>query len=123
MATDLKVTPDDRPGVLAAVGEALAGAGVNIDGFCAVTGGGTGEIHVLVEDPAAARAALAGAGFEVGAEQEVLVVPAQDQPGALGALTRKLAAAGVNISLAYVAAGTRIVIGADDLEAARRAVG
>ena len=122
MATDLTVKPDDRPGVLAEMGEALAGAGVNIDGFSAVAGGGRGEIHILVEDGTAARAALEAAGMEVGAEQEVLVVPADDRPGALGEIARRIADAGVNISLAYLAAGSRVVLGVDDLEAARRAI-
>jgi hypothetical protein len=122
MATDLTVQLEDRPGTLAQLGEALGNAGVNIDGLCAVTGGGRGEIHVLVEDASAARQALEGAGMQVSGEQEVLVVDAQDRPGELGRIARAVADAGANINLAYVAADTRVVIGADDLEKARGAV-
>jgi hypothetical protein len=121
MATDLTVQLEDRPGTLAELGEALGGAGVNVDGFCAVTSGGRGEIHLLVEDGSAARQALEGAGMQVAGEQEVLVVDAQDRPGELGRITRAIADAGVNITLAYVAAGTKVVIGADDVEKARGA--
>jgi hypothetical protein len=122
MATDLTVQLEDRPGTLAELGEALGGAGVNVDGFCAVTSGGRGEIHVLVEDGSAARQALEGAGMQVAGEQEVLVVDAQDRPGELGRIARAVADAGVNITLAYVAAGTKMVIGADDVEKTRGAV-
>jgi hypothetical protein len=122
MATDLTVQLEDRPGTLAELGEALGGAGVNVDGFCAVTGGARAEVHVLVEDAAAGRRALEGAGIQVAGEQEVLVVDAQDRPGELGRIARSVAGAGVNITLAYVAAGTKVVIGADDLEKARGAV-
>lgn len=122
MATDLTVQLEDRPGSLAELGEALGGAGVNIDGVCGVTGGGRGEIHVLVEDASAARQALEGAGIQVAAEQEVLVVEAEDRPGELGRVARAIADAGANITVVYVAAGTKVVIGADDLEKARGAV-
>jgi hypothetical protein len=122
MATDLTVQLEDRPGTLAELGEALGSAGVNIDGLCAVTGAGRGKIHVLVEDASAARQALEGAGMQVAGEQEVLVLDAQDSPGELGRIARAIADAGANITLAYVAAGTRVVIGADDLDKARGAV-
>ncbi len=119
MPTDITVMLEDRPGTFAQMGEALGSAGVNIDGVCAFTSGGMGEIHLLVEDAAAARSALEGAGMQVTGEQEVLVVPAEDRPGMLGEIARKVADAGANISLAYLATNTRLVIAADNLEAAR----
>lgn len=122
MATDLTITLDDRPGELARLGEALGGAGVNIDGVVGVTAGGTGEIHVLVDDADAARSALEGAGISVDSAREVAVVDVTDQPGELGSVTRKLADVGVNIDLAYLATGTRLVVGADDLDQVKAAL-
>jgi hypothetical protein len=122
MAKDLTVVLEHRPGKLAALGEATGGAGVNIDGICAVTSGGQGEIHLLVEDADAARRALEGAGLEVREEREVIVHEVEDRPGVVGAVARKLAGASVNIELFYLATGTRLVIGADDLEKARGAL-
>ena len=122
MATDLTLVLEDRPGSLAQLGEALGGAGVNIDGGCGVTSGGRGELHLLVEDAAAARSAIEGAGMEVAGERDVLVTGLEDRPGELGRIARSLADAGVNIELFYLAAGTRLVIGADDLEKARGAI-
>jgi len=78
-----------------------------------------------VEDAAAARTALEGAGIKVEGESDVLVadVSAEDRPGTLGRMARKIADAGANINLAYLATRTRAVIGADDLEKARTALG
>jgi hypothetical protein len=116
MATDLTVYLDDHPGELARLGEVLGEAGVNIDGFCAVTsGGGQAEVHVLVQDMASAFTALAEAGIEVASEQEVAVVDVTDTPGVLGEVTRRLGDAGINITLAYLATRTRLVLASDDL--------
>jgi hypothetical protein len=105
------------------LGHVLGQAGVNIDGFCAMTsGGGAGEVHVLVDDAAAAFAALAEAGLEVAEEREVAVVAVEDTPGVLGHVSSKLGDAGVNITLAYLAAGTRLVFAADDFSKAKAAL-
>jgi hypothetical protein len=116
MALDLTLYLDDHPGELARLGEVLGEAGVNIEGFCAVTsGGGQAEIHVLVQDMDLAFKSLARANIEVVSEQEVVVVDVDDTPGVLGEVTRRLGDAGVNINLAYLATGTRLVLAADDL--------
>jgi hypothetical protein len=122
MAKDLTVVLEHQPGTLAALGEATGGAGVNIDGICAVTVGGQGEIHLLVEDADAARRALGGAGFTVREERDVIVHEVEDRPGVVGEVARRVADAGVNIELVYLATGTRMVIGANDLEKARGAL-
>lgn len=123
MATDLTITLPNEPGQLARLGAATGGAGVNLSGICGVTTGGQGTIHVLVEDdPAAARSALENAGITVDAEREVLLAEVQDRPGAVGEVARRLGDAGVNIELAYLATNTRLVLGVDDEEAARKAL-
>jgi hypothetical protein len=125
MPTDLTVILKDRPGELARVGEVAGTAGVNIHGLAAFTGEGRGFIHVLVDDDAAQRAsdALKQAGLKIADQREVLVVDITDQPGSLGELARTLAAANVNVDLAYPTfGGVRIVIATDDLQSARRAL-
>jgi hypothetical protein len=124
MAIDITLLLDDQPGALAQIGEVLGRAGVNIEGLCAVTsGGGQAEVHVLVQDLEAALPALARSGLSVTSEQEVVVVALEDRPGALGAVSRRLGEAGVNITLTYLATGTRLVLAADNLAAARAALG
>lgn len=122
MATDLRVTLEDRPGTLADMGEALGKAGVNIDAMCGFTCGGEGVIHLLVANGMLARRALEEAGIMVSDEREVLLYDAEDRPGMLGEVARRLAKAGVNLDLLYKASQTRLVIGADDLEKARAAL-
>jgi hypothetical protein len=122
MATDLSVNLEDRPGELARLGEALGGAGINVVGFCATTGGDTGQVHVLVDDASAARRALEGAGIPVAGDREALVVDAPNNPGELGKAARRLGDAGVNIEVAYPTADGRLVFGVDDPAKAKGAV-
>src|SRR5215470_10563573 len=99
---DLAIALENRPGALAEMGEALGRAGVSIEGGGAWVVDGKGVAHFLFEDAAAARKALEAAGIQVLAEREVLVQRLkQDVPGQLGALTRRMAEAGVNIEVLY----------------------
>jgi hypothetical protein len=127
MATDLGVSVPDTPGGLADVGEALGGAGINIEGLCGVGLGDRGVIHVLVEDAGAARSALEGAGLKVESEAEALVSPLPgdqlDTPGVLGQMARAVANAGVNMRAVYLATGNRAVAVTDDNDKAKAALG
>lgn len=123
MPTDLTLYLDDQPGELARVGDVLGEAGANIAGLCALTSaGGQAEVHILVDDPTPAFEALTRAGIEIAAEQEVIVLRIEDRPGALGEVARKLGAAKVNLTTAYLATDTRLVLAADNLADARSAL-
>ncbi|HEX9538694.1 MAG TPA: hypothetical protein VGA04_11050 [Streptosporangiaceae bacterium] len=125
MSTDLTVILEHRPGELARLGEITGEAGVSIRGLAAFTGEGRGVVHVLLDEETVAgcRAALERAGIGIADEREVLVVDVEDQPMAIGELTRRLAAANVNVDLAYSTfGGVKIVIATDDLESARAAL-
>jgi len=121
MTKDLTILLEDRPGTLADLGEALGKAGVNIEGLCGLPSQGKGVVHILVEDTAAARRALEGAKFQVQEERDVIVLKMEDRPGEIGRVCRRIAAAGVNITLTYLATNTRVVFGADNLDKARAA--
>jgi hypothetical protein len=125
MATDLSISLPDEPGGLAKAAEALGAAGVNIEGLAGLGGGGHGHVHLLVEDGAAARSALEGAGFTVEGEREPVIidVSSEDRPGKLGELSRKVADAGVNLAACYAATRSRIVFSSDDASALRSALG
>ena len=118
---DLAIELDDRPGTLAEMGAALGRAGVSIEGGGAWVVGGRGVAHFLFEDGAAARRALEAAGIRVLREREVLVQRLrQAVPGQLGALTRRMADAGVNIEVLYSDHDHQLILVVDDLEAGRR---
>jgi hypothetical protein len=121
MTRDLTILLEDRPGTLADLGEALGKAGVNIEGLCGLPIQGKGVFHILVEDAAAARRALEAAKFKVQEERDVLVLKMDDRPGEIGRVCRRIAVAGVNITLTYLATNTRVVFGADNLDKARAA--
>ena len=126
MATDLTVVLDDRAGQLAHMGEALGDAGVNIEGFCATTDEGVGVVHVLVENAMVAQNALILADIKVEGEADAVVIDLTDEdagkPGALGRVAGKVATAGINISIAYLATGDRAVLVTSDNEKAREAL-
>lgn len=117
---DLAIQLDNRPGALAEMGEALGRAGVSIEGGGAFVVDGNGIAHFLFEDGAAARRALDAAGIRVLAEREVVVQRLnQAVPGQLGALTRRMADAGVNIEVLYSDHDHRLILVVDDVEAGR----
>jgi hypothetical protein len=125
MATDLTVVLDDRAGQLAHMGEALGDAGVNIEGFCATTHEGIGVVHVLVENAMVAQNALILADIKVEGESDAVVIDLTDEadhPGALGRIAGKVAALGINISIAYLATRNRGVLVTSDNQKAREAL-
>jgi hypothetical protein len=116
---DLTLRIEHSPGALAHVGEALGRAGVSIEGGGAFAVEGTGVAHFLVRDAdlAAARAAL---GAKLVSQREVLVQKLeQGTPGQLGAICRKMAAAGVNIEVLYSDHSNQLILVVDDLARGR----
>jgi hypothetical protein len=81
------------------------------------------ELHVLVPHAEAARRALAISQLAVSREREVVVVEVEDRPGVLADLTRKVARAGIDLDLVYVATRNRLVFGAADLAGLKAALG
>lgn len=117
---DLTIALENRPGALAEMGEALGRAGVSIEGGAAFVVDGQGVAHFLFEDGAAARKALEGAGIRVLAERDVLVQRLnQAKPGQLGKLTRRMAAAGVNIEILYSDHAHQLILVVDDIRKGR----
>jgi hypothetical protein len=56
-------------------------------------------------------------------EREVVVVDVEDQPGVLADLARRIAKAGIDLDLVYVATRNRVVFGAEDLTRLLTALG
>lgn len=117
---DLSIALADRAGALAEMGEALGRAGVSIEGGGAWVVDGRGVAHFLVADGPAARRALEAAGICVLEEREVVVTRLdQARPGQVGALTRLMADAGVNIEVLYSDHDHRLILVVDDIERGR----
>jgi len=123
MAYDLVIDIENTPGALATVAAAISDAGVNIAAATCVGTGERAEMHILVPHAEAARHSLAISHLAVNREREVVVVDVEDRPGVLADLTRKIAKAGVDLDLVYVATRNRVVFGSADLAGLRAALG
>lgn len=123
MAFDLVIDVENSPGALARVTAAVSDAGVNLAAATCVGTHEMAELHILVKHPEAAKHSLALSQLAVSREREVVVIDVEDRPGVLADLTRRIAKAGINLDLVYVATQNRVVFGAGDMNALREALG
>jgi hypothetical protein len=122
--TEIVIEAEDRPGMMASLGELLGEAEVNITAAAAFTHDGRGFLHFVVQEADRAVSALREACWEVVRVQEVLTISLDDRPGELGRFARRLADAGINITSLYISGGRagdkEMVVAVDDLHRARR---
>ncbi|HEX5826385.1 MAG TPA: hypothetical protein VFY23_02610 [Candidatus Limnocylindrales bacterium] len=123
MATNLTIRLANLPGTLAEAADVLGRAGTNIEGASGyVCETGQGVFNVLVSDPVQARRALMDSGFDIEAERRVALAPVENTPGSGARILRRIADAGVNIELLYLAADGRLVLAGDDTHALEAAL-
>jgi hypothetical protein len=123
MAVDLVIDIENEPGALARVAAAISDAGVNIAAATCIGSGRQAELHILVPHAGAVKHLLGISNLAVSREREVVVLDVQDRPGVLADLTRKVARAGVDLDLVYIATQNRIVFGAPNLDDLKAALG
>jgi hypothetical protein len=122
VAFDLVIDIENTPGALAEVAGAISDAGVNLAAATCLRPGERAELHILVPHAEAAKHLLAISHLAVTREREVVVVEVDDHPGVLADLACRIAQAGVNVDLVYVATRNRVVFGSSDIEALRAAL-
>jgi hypothetical protein len=122
VAVDLVIDIENSPGALAEVAAAISDAGVNIAAATCIGTGEQAELHILVKHAEAAKHSLAISHLAVSREREVVVIDVEDRPGVLADLTRRIARAGVDLDLVYVATRNRVVFGAQDLDGLKAAL-
>ena len=122
MAFDLVIEIKNEPGALAQVASAISDAGVNLAAATCMGTADDVELHILVPHAEAAKHALPISHLAVSREREVVVVEVEDPPGVLADLTRKVAQAGIDLDLLYVATRNRLVFGAADLAGLKAAL-
>jgi hypothetical protein len=125
-ATQITVSAESKPGVLAKVAGVLAEAGINIVAVCAGESAGRGKIRLVVGDGARAKEALTAAKVRCG-EEPALVLSLEDRPGSLASVASRLAAAKINIKCAYATFGgggkAQVVVVVANPDKAERALG
>ena len=122
--TQLSVMLENKPGQLAKVASAVARAKVNIQAISVVDSTEVGVVRLVTSSNAKARTALKKAGMDV-VQSPVGIAKLPNEPGALAAAAKKLAAAKVNIEYAYGSAArtgqpSTIVFGVSNIARAAR---
>ncbi len=116
---------DNRPGVLAKVCGDLAKAKINIKGIYVENLVDHSAVRVVVDDPDKATHLLGANGVLV-FENEVVAVSADNKPGALVAIAKKLGKARVNIDYMYGSTPDRgratVFLRVDDVQRAKKAL-
>ncbi len=98
--TQLVISGQSKPGVIAQVASVLGEAGVNIKAFSAPEVTGTGKLRLLVADLEGARAALKAAKIKF-KEETALLLSLKNQPGALMDVADLLTQNRINIKCGY----------------------
>ena len=100
----LSVFLENKSGRLADVTRALAEANINIRALSIADTIDYGLLRLIVNDPVAAKDALARSGFTV-ALTDVLAIEVADRPGGLAKIIDILARSGINIEYMYAFVG------------------
>ena len=96
----LMITVGNRVGALAEASRIISDAGINLTAVCGYVIDNKGFILFVTEDNTKAKSILKAKKYEV-REEEALIVSLDNKPGTLKALTEKIAAVGVDITLLY----------------------
>ena len=128
MVKQLRVSLDDRPGMLARLLSALAAEKVDVKALevHALGEGGRGQANLLVSDLARASHALDAEGFAWELD-DALAIAVPDRPGGLAEILRLLAEQGQNVRYLYasvsrVAGQSLSVLTVDDPARAAKAL-
>ncbi len=106
--TQISVKLTDKPGELANIAEALAAADVSIDGVGVTHSGGKTVIdNLVVDNVPKAKKVLSSRGKRIATSEILKFYCADDRPGVIAAIARKLANGRVNIENAFHASTGR----------------
>jgi hypothetical protein len=97
---ELNIQLENRPGTLAKLCSALASRKVNIVAFQASTAERTSQVHLVVDNLAAAKTVLDAEGL-THTENDVAQIALPNRPGELARVAGKLGENNININYAY----------------------
>ena len=129
MSVELTVKLPNRTGQLGALAGALGEAGVNMKSIAATTGGGSGTVHILVDDKDAAKArrAIKAKKYRISGDRKVVEVRLANKPGTLARAATRLGKKKINIESAYMIGqgkkSSTLGLGVKDARAAKKALG
>lgn len=129
MAVELTIKLPNRAGQLGALTSALGEAGISMRSIAATTGGGTGTVHIVVDDKDAARArrAIKAKKYRISGDRKMVEVRLANKPGTFARTAKRLGKNKVNIESAYMLGAskksTTLGLGVKDARAAKKALG
>jgi hypothetical protein len=129
MSVELTIKLPNRTGQLGALAGALGDAGISMKSIAATTGGGSGTVHIVVDDKDAARArrAIKAQKYRISGDRKVVELRLANKPGTLARAAKRLGKAKVNIESAYMLGqgkkSSTLGIGVKDARAANKALG
>jgi hypothetical protein len=129
MSVELTVKLPNRTGQLGALASALGDAGISMKSIAATTGGGSGTVHIVVDDKDAARArrAIKARKYRISGDRKMVEVRLANKPGTLARAATRLGKKKVNIESAYMLGAskksTTLGLGVKDARAANKALG
>ena len=115
MVTDLRIVIPNQPGRAAQLLEALAEAGINLDGICGdIRPGETwGFMHLLVEEADEAVRIAEAHGMQITSRHQVNIHELEDRPGAIAETLRAYRERDENVEVIYTISADRMVVGTD----------
>ena len=118
---DLEIILENKPGMLALLGETLGNNKISLEGGGVFQNGKNAIAHFLVEEADKARVVLADEGITVSKISDVVIQKLrQNVPGQLGMFCRRLTDAGVNILTQYSDHSNQLIVVVDDYNKAKR---
>jgi len=118
---DIEIIMENKPGLLALMGETLGKNKISLEGGGVFQNGTTSIAHFLVEEAERAKDVLAKVNIKVTGINEVLIQKLrQDVPGQLGMFCRRLADADINILVQYSDHSNQLIVVVDDIEKGRQ---
>lgn len=97
---ELNIQVENKPGTLAKLSNALAARKVNIVAFQSSTAERRSQVHLVVDNVAAAKSVLDAEGLTY-SENDVAQVTLPNRPGELARVAGRLGEANININYAY----------------------
>lgn len=101
LAKELVVTVANKIGVLADMSRILADHGINIKAVAGYSDKAQAMIMLVTDDNLRAVEALKEKNYSSIVEKEIILIELENKPGALKAVTAKLAGAGIDINYIY----------------------
>ena len=94
------ITVDNRVGTLAEITSTVAASGINLLAVCAYAADNRGLIMFVCDNNELAKKILKAKKYDI-REEDVISIALENRPGALQAVTKRIADLGVDLNLLY----------------------